>query len=165
MGGNKCLLRAVGVAPLSVLELGGWLEKLSLMLLIVPLVWSPRFDSAVSVMIEPITLPLGPVLSTELIPPWRRDLKFLIRDDAAFSGIAHSLRMLWPRGEFWNSLSWLNSKESCDQSFTVEASGLGCSLEFSLHETNPFFLQWVFGLLANVQILETSLPLEVTSAW
>lgn len=165
MGGNKCLLRAVGVAPLSVLELGGWLEKLSLMLLIVPLVWSPRFDSALSVMIEPTILPLGPVLSTELIPPWRRDLKFLIRDDASFSGIAQSLRLLWPRGKFWNSLSWLNSKESCDQSFTVEASGLGCSLGFSLPETNPFFLQWVFGLLANVQILETSLPLEVTSAW
>lgn len=57
MGGNECLLRAVGVAPLSVLELGRCLEKLSLMLLIVPLVGSPRFDSAVSVMIEPIILP------------------------------------------------------------------------------------------------------------
>lgn len=54
-----------GCGALSVLELGGWLERLFLRHLSVPFICSPRLASAVSVMIELTTLPLGPVVSTE----------------------------------------------------------------------------------------------------
>lgn len=76
------------------------------MALTVPLVWSPRSDSAVPLMIEPTISCYqgGPVLSTEWIPPQGRELKFLIRDDAAFSDTAQSLRMLRPGGELQNSI-------------------------------------------------------------